>query len=844
LSANLSKTIHTSLKKASYCFKLPLADNSFLFWIHYIRGIYPTITLKRIHIILISLLAIIASAAFIRGDDVIDVIGKKLLIYQMEHPATVLHLHLDKNIYNTNEDIWFKAYILSPEIDSSKVLYIRITDMNKKVVLKDQFPITDIRSNGDIMIPDTLREGNYYLYAYTDRMISYTTKNIFVERITVKHNSAKKLYAEASVIDTTQLKRGHTVQVLVRVKKDHDLLKNIKGEYTLITGEGPPRTGKLSTNQFGEATITFVYPNLPDSKSLNLKISFKNNADFADLLLNLKHEGNPIQVNLYPEGGNYIDGVPVKTVVRVTDIKSNPLAAKITIKNGQQVIATVQIDKSGCGRFNFKPALNAAYTINTENEGNKSTIPFNGVIQPKGYTLKVTEQNKQLKATLKNIGDKEHIKLVLRSLGDILWSQSMSVPSGDSVVINIPVSQYPKQVLNIGAFDDAGNLLSERLFLNKQNENYHIDIKTDMQVYGLRKKVTVHVNITDAFGKPVMANLSIAAAEKDRTDPADNRDILNTWYFRFLDGNNYFNATADANLDDQMITQNWRQSRWEDVLKYKARGRIVRLKNADGEIGFLRPITKKPLKIKQLMVVSKSRVFFVDVDQNNYFSIPSTDLIRDRAEKRYLLLSNEQKQDYEIDLMGYSREFDQKVVISGALFIPEVFNTLAHYQEVKQNLGKRIIQLKEVKIGGNIGLTDFHSKGCDDLVCMYNILNCPNHRGCCNTPIDGGVYLYQGRKVVYYACADFVSKSQPLLKCISIPKQFYLPDYDKTPSPEPELHSTIYWNPNINTDAQGNTSFSFYTSDIDGDFLITAQGVDIRSILPVSGSGNFKVKVQ
>jgi hypothetical protein len=806
--------------------------------------------MKRIHIVLISLLAIIASTAFIRDGDMIDVLGKKLRIYQREHPATVLHLHLDKNIYNTNEDIWFKAYILNPETDSSKVLYVRLTDLNKKVIMSDQFPITDIRSNGDMMIPDTLKDGNYYLYAYTDRMINYNAKNIFVQRITVKHNSAKKLYAEASVVDTTQLKRGHNVQILVRVKNDHDLLKNIKGEYKLITEGQPTKVGKLSTNQFGEATFGFVYPNLPDDKSLNVKISFKNNADFADLILNLKHEGNPVQVNLYPEGGHFVDGVNVKTVVQAIDIKNNPVAAKVAIKNGQQVITALQLDKNGRGTFNFKPVSNAAYTIEAETNGNKNTIPFNGTIENKGYTLKINDQKDKLKVTLKNIGDQEHVTLVLRSLEDILWSRPLSVASGDSAVISIPVNGYPKQVLNIGAFDAAGNLLSERLFLNKQSENYQVAIKTDEQVYGARKKVTVHVNITDAFGKPVTANLSIAAAEKDRTDPADSRDILNTWYLKLLDGENYFNSLADANLDALMITKNWRQSRWADVLRYTARGKIIRLKNADGVIGFLKPLVKKPHKVKQLIMMSNTQVFPVDLDQNNYFSIASADLIRDRSVKQYLLMNNDLADDYEINLLNYSSEFDEKIVFSNALFIPETFNTLAQYQEVKQSFNKNVIQLKEVKIKDNSSTTSetkgipiYRSTDCSDMVCMYNILNCPNHPGCCNAPVEGAIYRINGRSVVYHGCQTTVNEKTHIpLKCISIAKHFYLPDYDKTPSSEPELHSTIYWNPNMTTNAQGSLTFSFYTSDITGDFTITAQGVDAYTILPISGIGSFKVK--
>lgn len=806
--------------------------------------------MKRVYIILLGLLAILAWAAFVKNDDMIDNLSKKLNIYQREHPATVLYLHLDKNIYNTNEDIWFKAYILNPETDSSKVLYVRLTDLNKKVIMTDQFPITDIRSNGDMMIPDTLKDGNYYLYAYTDRMINYDAKNIFVQRITVKHNSAKKLYAEASVVDTTQLKRGHTVQIMVRVKDNHDLLKNIKGEYKLIADGQLPKIGKLSTNQFGEASFEFVYPNLRDNQSMTVKISFKDNSGFADLILNLKHEGNPINVELYPEGGHFIEGIPTRTVVQATDIKNNPVAAKVLFKNGLQIITSLQLDKNGRGIFNFIPSAAASYIIDAETNGNKTITPFGGVIENKGYNLKVTDQKDNLKVALKNIGDKEHVTLVLRSLENILWSQPLSVTSGDSAVINIPVNGYPKQVLNIGVFDVNGNLLSERLFLNKQSENYKVNIKTDEQVYGTRKKVTVHLNITDAFGKPVMANLSVAAAEKDRIDPADNRDILNTWYLKFLDGDNYFNSLAGSNLDALMITKNWRQSRWEDVLKYIAKGKIVRLKNADGVVGYLKPLVKKPRKVKQLMMMSSLQLFPIEVDQNNYFSIASADLIRDRSVKQYLLMNTDLAYDYEISLLNYSKEFDEKIVFSNALFIPETFNTLAQYQDVKQSFNKGVIQLKEVKIKDSNALTSenkaypiYKSLNCNDMVCMYNILNCRNHPGCCSPPVDGAVYNLNGRAVIYHGCQPSVDeKTHILLKCISIAKQFYLPNYDKNPSQEPELHSTIYWNPNLVTDAQGNATFSFYTSDITGDFTINAQGVDAYTILPVSGSGSFKVK--
>lgn len=784
----------------------------------------------------------------------VDTLTKKLWAYQKEHPATLLHLHLDKTIYNTNEDIWFKAYILNPEADSSNVLYVRLTDLNKKIILTAQFPVRDIRANGDILIPDTLKDGNYYLYAYTNRMINYSSKNIFVQRIAVTHNSAKRLYAEAAVVDTTQLKRGHNVQVQVIVKDGDNLLKNIKGEYRLMADDRPTKVGKLSTNQFGEAMINFVYPNLADNKSLNVKISFKNNNDFADLILNLKHEGNPIQVTLYPEGGHFIAGVPTKTIVQATDIKFNPVTASVTLKNKLNVVAHLQLNKSGRGVFTLTPDANATYIIAAESSGNQSISPFSGLIENKGYSLKVTKQQDNFKVSLKNIGMEGSATLVLRSFEDILWSQPVLVASGDSAVVNIPMGNLPKQLLNIGAFDAAGNLLSERLFLNKMAENYHVNIKTDNQVYGSRKKVTVHINISDAMGKPVMANLSVAAAEKDRISQYDHRDILDTWYLRFVSGDNYLNPLSglnESNIDAMMITKNWRQCSWDDVINYDAKGKIFRLKNTDGIVGFVKPLIKKPAKLKALVVLSKTHVFSVPLNENNYFFISAANLLRDRSEKEYLMMNTDLVDEYEIHLLDYPGAFDTNVTAGGSLFIPETFNTLARYQEVKQSFAKGVIQLHEVKIQSKTSSSTetsnpgiYQSKDCHDMVCMYNILNCKNHPGCCTAPVDGGVYTYNGHPVIYRGCLSesVDAKTHIPLKCISIPKQFYLPDYDKEPSYEPELHSTIYWNPNLNTDAQGNATFSFYTSDVAGDFLINAQGIDMQNILPLSGTAKFTVK--
>lgn len=102
---------------------------------------------------------------------------KQLSVYLEEHPSSNLYLHLDKNIYAPKETIWFKAYLLSDTAIDNKVLYLRIANEHKEVVLNGQFPMYDIRAHGDLKLPERLTEGKYTLYAYTDRMLSYGDTN-------------------------------------------------------------------------------------------------------------------------------------------------------------------------------------------------------------------------------------------------------------------------------------------------------------------------------------------------------------------------------------------------------------------------------------------------------------------------------------------------------------------------------------------------------------------------------------------------------------------------------------------------------------------------------------------
>jgi len=60
-------------------------------------------------------------------------------------------------------------------------------------------------------------------------------------------------------------------------------------------------------------------------------------------------------------------------------------------------------------------------------------------------------------------------------------------------------------------------------------------------------------------------------------------------------------------------------------------------------------------------------------------------------------------------------------------------------------------------------------------------------------------------------------------------RQFYSPKYDNPAalnSKQRDLRSTIYWNPEIKTDTDGNAVIDFFNADGAGTYTVTIEGID------------------
>ncbi|SHN25971.1 hypothetical protein [Mucilaginibacter sp. OK098] len=73
-------------------------------------------------------------------------------------------------------------------------------------------------------------------------------------------------------------------------------------------------------------------------------------------------------------------------------------------------------------------------------------------------------------------------------------------------------------------------------------------------------------------------------------------------------------------------------------------------------------------------------------------------------------------------------------------------------------------------------------------------------------------------------------------------REFYSPKYESTvPGKFADLRTTIYWNPNVITDKDGNASFSYFNADGKGTYRIVIEGIDAEGNL---GRQVYRYKVE
>lgn len=126
--------------------------------------------------------------------------GKIVNTYNKAFPYEKIFLHTDKPFYFQSDTIWFKAYVTTPEEDfrqsatPSVPLYVElirpsVLPFASRVIIK----LKEGKGHGDIVLPRDLNPGIYQLRAYTSHSLNFGRKAIFEKDIIISEFGKKAM---------------------------------------------------------------------------------------------------------------------------------------------------------------------------------------------------------------------------------------------------------------------------------------------------------------------------------------------------------------------------------------------------------------------------------------------------------------------------------------------------------------------------------------------------------------------------------------------------------------------------------------------------------------------------
>ncbi len=286
---------------------------------------------KRVVVFLVGLLGIF-SFAFIVDEDPITAILKKLEAYTKKFPQEKIHLHLDKPYYMAGEDVWLKGYLVTAEKNEpsniSKILYVELINPAHEIVKKITLAVDSGRSIGQFTIPDTVAGGNYSIRAYTNYMRNYDA-DFFFEKflpiVNLRIAQPTSVIAQKPTLiaqffpEGGSLVHGLRSKVGVKILNQDGIGVNAEGDVTDQTGK---KIATFATEHAGIGSFA-ITPTKGEIYSVNIKKPDGSIMIFS--LPKIEEKGYIMSVNSFGDK----DNVMVKIAASETKGQSLTLVGQV-----------------------------------------------------------------------------------------------------------------------------------------------------------------------------------------------------------------------------------------------------------------------------------------------------------------------------------------------------------------------------------------------------------------------------------------------------------------------------------------------------------------------------------
>jgi hypothetical protein len=727
---------------------------------------------------LFTLGCIVLLSAFARlTEDPIQHIIIQLNKWMSTHPQENVYLQLDKPYYAAGDDIWFKAYITAGgnhQLSAiSGVLNVELIDDRDSVKQRLKLPVAGGLTWGNFSLPDTLKEGNYRIRAYTNWMRNEGDAYFFDKSIAINNAIANNVFAATTYSYSTQ---NGNQQVNANIKYT-DLsgaaYSNIAVSYRVQSGNNSIVKGKGQTDANGNLNISFINPLGGSHERIvtDLKLADKSS---AQKIIPVKAGSANVDVQFFPEGGNLVTGNETKMAFKA--VGADGLGAEIkgvVADNENKQIAIFTSDHLGMGVFNFTPQNGKTYKANiTYGDGSVNAISLPIAVNT-GYSLTVDNADNENIAVKINPGIEiekststtEVLSLVAQCRGTVYFAGKSNAGSKSFNVV-IPKSKFPTGIVQFTLFSSSGEPLNERLVFIKNHDELKLNTITDKKEYAPRQKVKIELNAKDKNDQPVVGSFSIAVTDESKVKANENEnsilsDLLLTSDIRgYIEQPGYYFAHDDektnADLDVLMLTQGYHRFEWKQVLADDFAPTAYAPEKSLQISGHLKNLLGKPVANgKVTLFTANGSLFMIDTVTDNHGHFTFNNLVFKDSVK--FLVQGRTAKDHknlqiELDNLSAQRVNESKNAPDLQInMADEIFSFLKNskanydngvkYGTINNSVVLREVVIKDKKVEVIKTSSNLNGPGNADQVIMPDVLSgCANIADCLQGRISGVIF--------------------------------------------------------------------------------------------------------
>ncbi len=813
-------------------------------------------------------------------------------------PIEKLYLQLDKPYYAIGDTLRFKAYLLNGDLlkpsTKSRIFYVELIDDSSRVTKRQVLMLRNGIAWGDIVCKKTWHAGNYTLRAYTNWMRNFSEEHFFRMQLgIVPAGSQDWLISNRVTVD-----KEKNVNVTMRfTDRAHRNIGFRDMQLSVLQGTNVLLKNKTRTGPEGTLDFKFALPeNLAKGPLSLLAQDISKDGGGRKIVIPICfNRPENIDLQFMPEGGNMVAGIPAKIGFKAIgeDGNGTTLAGKI-VNSKQQEVAAFQSTHKGMGVFALTPQAGEAYAAKVMLPGDSVKSYPLPMVNQAGTVLQITSKEKDslevtLSATGDIVNDPSVYYLIGQTRGLVCYSSAITFKT-NVVKKAIAKDLFPSGIAHFTLFNGACQPLNERIVYISHSNNLQITVNTNKPVYTLRDDIGLNMQVKNTDGKPVRGLFSMAVTDdsqvtKDSTASNILTSLLLTsdlkgdveepnWYFEKDSNPSNINNpnNKEIALDNLLLTQGWIGYDWKQLsappvppeyeaeTEFKVKGRASDFFGFDINNTGIMLVSTQPHILMNTTTGKNGRFTFSGfpvLDTINFhiqpaktfnigltideFYPPEYTPLKNPPMPWYInsdttILSSINTKQKELDdaFDSGKSKLLKEVVINGKAVDPPLppilvmNNEELHYARMTRKPLNLIDMLlaRKIKLRWWWPLYFLYQNNVEDI---KDIMVTGNE--------DLRITTFSGKGEVASGTKGYSYHPLP----ISWPHQFYSPRYTvASPVTGKDRRSTIFWEPNLITDASGKANLSFYTADLPGTYTVIVEGTDMN--------GNFgytrqKIKV-